>query len=307
MRARLPVLLAAAASLTIADAAAAQVWFGRDNRTYNAGTRTWTAQNARGLAARDGFYGAGAITGTTGFDDVAQGPCSIVGAIGSCATGAALAGLDVGPGTTMTVTGDERTAAWGPIVTSEGFTYRDPKGPTYTTAPGGVLRDVDYGHYGVTADGLQDKAGQYLRLTSLPGAPTVATLEFSRMLDGIGFWGIDASQPLSTVTISGFAGSDQVFTYVLDARDYDIRWDDNGGASNTTNGNAFFFGHRGETAFDRITIATNSSGDIDGWAIDNLAVSAVSTVPEPGTVALLATGLLGLAGVGAARRRASRG
>ncbi len=303
MRSRLPLSLAVlAASVLVADVAAAQAYFGRDNRTYASGTRTWSAHNAAGLAARDAFYGAGTVSGTTGFEDVALGSCGIVGAIGTCATGAALSGLEVAPGVTMTVTGDERTAAWGPVVTSQGFTYKDPKGPNYTTAGGSTLRDVDYGHYGVTADGLQDPTGQFLRLTSLPGAPTTATLSFSQLLNGIGFWGIDANQPTSTVTIAGFNGSDQIFAFALDQKDYDTNWALNGG--NTTNGNAFFFGYRGDVAFDRITLTTNSGGSIDGWAIDNLAVSAVSTVPEPATVGLLATGLLGVAGVGAARRRA---
>lgn len=307
MRAPLSVLAAvAAASLTIVDVAAAQVWFGRDNRSYTPATKTWSTQNANSLAARDGFFGAGTITGTTGFEGIAQGSCGIVGAIGTCATGGALAGLELAPGTTVTVTGDERTAAWGPIVTTQGFTYKDPKGPTYTAAGGSVLRDVDYGHYGVTASGLQDRDGQYLRLTSLPGAATMATFEFSSLLNGFGFWGVDASQPVSTLTISGFSGSTAVFTYIVDARDYDTAWDSNGGMSNTTNGNVFFFGYHGEEAFDRVTIATNSGGSIDGWTMDNLSVSSVSSVPEPGTVALLATGLVGLAGVGAARRRRAR-
>ena len=58
------------------------------------------------------------------------------------------------------------------------------------------------------------------------------------------------------------------------------------------------------TSFDRLTIALKpNEGSTLAFGFDNLQVPSVSTVPEPGTVGLLAMGLLGL---GAAVRRRKR-
>ena len=58
------------------------------------------------------------------------------------------------------------------------------------------------------------------------------------------------------------------------------------------------------TPFTTVTLSTGLTG---AFAIDNLTfVTAASTVPEPGTWAMLGTGLLGVAGVAARRKRGTR-
>ena len=67
-------------------------------------------------------------------------------------------------------------------------------------------------------------------------------------------------------------------------------------ANDAATSTSLFWGFDGIT-FDRIEISHTAAG----FGIDNL--SYASTVPEPGTVALLATGLIGILGVVSRRRR----
>lgn len=81
------------------------------------------------------------------------------------------------------------------------------------------------------------------------------------------------------------------------------------GTSAELRGQAAFLGVSGLAAFDRVEVRTNVG---DQFSVSRPVIGAgaggtpVSTVPEPGATALLATGLAGLAGTGAARRRAVR-
>jgi hypothetical protein len=139
---------------------------------------------------------------------------------------------------------------------------------------------------GTVTRGYIDEAGA--------GANAALTLTFDRALTGFGgdFAGLgtccgNSPFPLGTLRFTFYSGATQIGT-----------------AQATVTAANSFFGAVTTFQFDRVELRANQG---DAFTIDNLAVGAnpvVTATPEPGTWALLATGLAGVAG--AARRRRVR-
>lgn len=125
------------------------------------------------------------------------------------------------------------------------------------------------------------------------GGGSWVELSFSSMLDGFAtqLW-----HNLGTyaVTFEAFRGTSSIFSYILNAS--------GGGAPNDNQ--APVFGLVDAGGFDRVRITSSAEFSIDELTISQGGrVPDPTTVPEPATVALLGTGLLGMAAVRLRRRK----
>jgi hypothetical protein len=181
------------------------------------------------------------------------------------------------PGVTVTANGTGATTASG----------AGPGQPNNTATP------VSSG------EGLHAASG-YIQLASPGSGPNGLTFNFDSPTFGAGLFVIDYYQPTlggvnNPLLLQAFAGASGTGSLVgsVTAVRYNFQMN-----------NQLFLGitsGAGDIGSLVFTRSTDNSSDVIG--IDNLTFAAATTVPEPGTWALLGTGLLAVGGVAARRKR----
>jgi hypothetical protein len=125
--------------------------------------------------------------------------------------------------------------------------------------------------------------------------PSPLTIAFASGVSSVGFEVQDNFYGAYTATLSVYNGANLLFS-VTGA----------GVAAPTADGSALFLGVGDLTGANitSIVITDVGVGGPNDFAIDAVSLTQASTVPEPGSLALLGTGLLGVAG--AVRRKMAR-
>jgi len=154
-------------------------------------------------------------------------------------------------------------------------------GVTYSVAAGPLLIDGGGGFDGGFLDGI----GSY-------GTVGPLTATFDNAVRGFGFATNYLMGSAFTITLNYTGGSSYTDTFTL------------------ANGQLEFFGFSRGTA-DILSATIGGEGGSFNFVVDDFAFSSVNevattTTPEPGTWALLGTGLLALGGVQVRRKRAAR-
>jgi hypothetical protein len=167
--------------------------------------------------------------------------------------------------------------------------------------------------------------GTYSPISAAPGVTITAAFGGPSCL----FWGVCGGTngssnlyafPISTPNYFAFAGGSATFTFSTPTNSFGfyatglqtvfttaVTVSFNDGTSQSlnflpnVNGGAQYMGLTDTSSFSSITITDTSS---DAWGIDNVSYNSASTTPEPSSLVLLGTGLLGAYGV--ARRRFSK-
>jgi len=173
-----------------------------------------------------------------------------------------------------TITFDEILLAAGTPVSDQyaayGITFL---GMVYDAGAAGALQGIA-GHY----------LGNFIPITN------PFTMFFSNAISGVAF--AMGTNPNDATTISAYNGSTLVGTFTS--------------PSTYTDPNAYWgFTADNGASFDRIEVNVGGGGTAD---IDNIQMArSVTTAPEPATIALVGTGLFGLAAIVRRRRAAPPG
>ncbi|HTV09988.1 MAG TPA: PEP-CTERM sorting domain-containing protein [Candidatus Aquilonibacter sp.] len=160
----------------------------------------------------------------------------------------------------------------------------------FTAAPGVTVTLNTPTNFGDGFSGISDTTlGNLYGFNTTPGGNQwlgfpggSATFDFADPTNSFGTW-ITGLQTYytSTITITFDDGTSETLDVPINV-----------------NGGAQYFGFTDTTAFDSVTITDDSD---DAWGIDDTTYNAVAATPEPSSLFMLGTGILGLAG--AVRRR----
>lgn len=157
---------------------------------------------------------------------------------------------------------------------------------------------------GAGADGFgrYPSSGQrFYETTSASGGGTTFTINFSNPVAAFGFYGIDIGDQLSRLSLRFTLAGGGTQTWQLP-------YTASNGFGSARDGSLLYAGFINTAGFTSVAFLGTDADDL--FAFDDMTIGSseqvvvppTTTVPEPGTVALLAAGLLGVA-VAARRRR----